>query len=143
MRIAVSLLPLLFGAASLHAGATDRAIGGLGAYYGLPPYGMYDPWFDCAPPYRCADPVRLRIELERYRRLQELRERATPREPHTYGPGVGPWGPQRYMPPPTPEANIRPEYRDKSKLRPEYESVQPNKPTSRPGEGTSPPADGQ
>lgn len=77
-------------------------------------------WLRCTYPYRCADPIEMRIEIERQRRLQELREQATHPEPRIR-PGEGPWGPQRYLPPATPDANIQPEYRDKSKLRPEYE----------------------
>jgi len=97
-------------------------------YYGVPlERGMYDPWFSCTPPYRCRDPVRLRLELERHRRMQELRERATQPEPRIYEPGDGIWGLQRYIPPATPEANIQPAYRGASQLRPEYEqSARPN-----------------
>jgi len=68
-------------------------------YYGVPlARGMYDPWFSCTPPYRCRDPIQLRLELERHRRMQELRERATQPEPRIYGPGDGIWGLQRYIP---------------------------------------------
>jgi hypothetical protein len=68
----------------------------------------------------------MRVELERDRRMQELRELATPSAPPIYRPGDGPWGPQRYIPPTTPEANIQPAYRSTSQLRPEYQqSAQP------------------
>ncbi len=121
-------LGTLLATAILQAAAGDLAIGGgVGAYYGVPlARGMYDPWLSCTPPYRCRDPIQLRLELERYGRMQELRERATQSEPRIYGPGDGPWGSQRYIPPATPEANIQPAYRGASKLRPEYEqSAQP------------------
>lgn len=123
-----TLLRTLLVTAALQAAAGDLAIGGgVGAYYGVPPArSMYYPWFSCTAPYRCHDPVQLRLELERYRRMQELREQATQPEPRAYGPGDGPWGPQRYIPPATPEANIQPAYRGTSLLRPEYEqSAQP------------------
>jgi hypothetical protein len=124
-----TLLGTLLAAATLHAAAGELAMGGgVSPYYGVPlARGMYHPWFSCTPPYRCRDPVQLRLELERDRRMQELRERATQPEPRIYGPGDGPWGLQRYIPPATPEANIQPAYRGASQLRPEYErSTQPS-----------------
>jgi hypothetical protein len=121
-----TLLRTLLATAILHAAAGNFAIGGgVGAYYGVPPGG--DPWASCTPPHRCHDPVQLRIELERDRRMHNLRERATRSEPRTYEPADGPWGRQRYTPPATPEANIQPAYRGASQLRPEYEqSAQPS-----------------
>jgi len=94
-----------------------------GAHYGVPLTDMYYPWFACSPPYRCGDPAQMRLELERARRMQELRERAMPPEPRRYEAGDGPWGRQPYMPPPTPAANIQPAYRGSSQLRPEYEQT--------------------
>ena len=88
-------------------------------------FGIYDPWFVCIPPYGCQDPLHLRLELERDRRMQELRQRAAQSEPRLQGPGEGPWGGQRYLPPATPEANIQPAYRGASQLRPEYEQSTP------------------
>ena len=115
------LLGILFATATRHAAAGHLAIGGgVGAYYGVPLAGTYDPWFSC-PPYWCRYPFQLRIELERHRRMQELRERATQPEPRIYGPVYGTWGLQRYIPPATSEANIQPAYRGASQLRPEYE----------------------
>ena len=124
-----TLLGTLLVTATLHAAAGELAIGGrVGMYYGVPlARGMYDPWFSCNPPYRCSNSVQLRLELERDRRMQELRERATQPEPRIYGPVYGTWGLQRYIPPATPEANIQPAYRGASQLRPEYEqSPRPN-----------------
>jgi hypothetical protein len=118
-----TLLGMLLVTATLHAVAGDLVIGRrLGAYYGVPlAGGIYDPWVSCTSPYRCRDPVQMRLELERDLRMQELRERATQTEQRIYGSGDGPWGPQRYIPPATPEANIMPAYRGTSQLRPEYE----------------------
>jgi len=126
-----TLLGTLLATTILHAAAGDLIIrGGVGAFYGVPlARGIYDPWYDfwigCTLPYRCFDPWQMRIELERDRRMQELRERATP-SAHIYRPGDGPWGQQPYIPPATPEANIQPAYRSTSQLRPEYQqSAQP------------------
>ena len=116
-----SLLGTLLATATLHAVAGNLAIGGgVGAYYGVPlARGMYYPLFSCT--YWCGDPFQLRLELERLRRMEELRERATQPEPRIYGPVHGAWGLQRYIPPATSEANIQPAYRGASQLRPEYE----------------------
>ena len=118
-----TLLGALFTTATLHAAGGELAIGGrIGTDYGVPlARGIYDPWFSCTSPYRCRDSVQVRLELERHRRMQELRERAPQPEPHIYGPGGGIWGLQRYIPPATPEANIQPAYRGSGQLRPEYE----------------------
>ena len=99
-----------------------NAAGGVGAFHGVPiGRGFYDPRFDCLPRYGCYDPVRLRIELERSRRSQELRDAATPIDPRPAAPSDGPWGPQRYIAPATREADIQPAYRGASRLRPQYE----------------------
>ena len=117
--------------ATLHAVADNLAIGGgLGAYYGVPARGMYALWFSCTPPYWCRDPIQLRLELERQRRMEELRERATQPEPRIYGPVYGTWGLQRYIPPATSEANIQPAYRGASQLRPEYAAQPSGEPTT-------------
>ena len=92
-----TLLGTLLATATLHAVAGNLAIrGGVGAYYGVPlARGMYDPLFSCT--YWCGDPFQLRLELERQRRMEELRERATQPEPRIYGPVYGTWGLQRYI----------------------------------------------
>ena len=116
-----TLLGTLIATATLHAVADNLVIGGgVGAYYGVPlARGMYYPLFSCT--YWCRDPFQLRLELERHRRMEELRELATQPESRIYGPVYGTWGLQRYIPPATSEANIQPEYRDASQVRPEYE----------------------
>jgi hypothetical protein len=97
------------------------------AYYGAyPARRFYDPLFMCTHPDRCGDAVQLRLTLDRYRRAQELRERPAQSEQPGLGPSYGPWGPQRYTPPATPEANIQPAYRGASQLRPQFEqTIQP------------------
>src|SRR6478609_576004 len=102
----------------LVAGSINAA-GGVGAYYSVPiGHGFYDLRFDCLPRYGCYDPVRSRIELERFRRSQELRHAATPIDPLPAAASDGPWGLQRYIPPATREADIQPAYRGSSRLRP-------------------------
>ena len=117
-----TLLGTLLATTTLQAVAGNLAIvgGAVGAYYGVPlARAMYYPLFSCT--YWCRDPFQLRLELERQRRMEELRERATQPEPRIYGPVYGTWGLQRYIPPATSEANIQPAYRGASQLRPEYE----------------------
>ena len=118
-----SFLQTLGASAVLYAATVGFAVAG---NFGLPhrvPFalGIYNPWFGCIPPYGCQDPFQLRLELERERRMQELRERAARSEPGLQGSAEGPWGGQRYVPPATPESNIQPAYRGASQLRPEYE----------------------
>ena len=125
-----TLLGTLLATATLHAVAGGNLVigGGVGAYYGVPlARGMYDPLFSCT--YWCRDPFQLRLELERQRRMEELRLLATPPEPRIYGPVYGTSGSQRYIPPATSEANIQPAYRDASQLRPEY-AAQPSEPAT-------------
>ena len=126
-QIFAAALGTLLATATLHAVA-DAIGGSAGAYYGVPlARGMYALWFSCTAPYWCRDSLQLRLELERQRRMEELRERATQPEPRIYEPIYGTSGLQRYIPPATPEANIQPEYRGASQLRPEYEqSGQPH-----------------
>jgi len=66
-----------------------------------------------------ASPWQWRKMLERQRRLDELRK--DPAAAAT-GPAAGPWDePQgHYLPPPTPEKQIQPAYRDRSVVRPEF-----------------------
>ena len=118
-----ALLGTLLAASTIHASSADPALqGAVDMYYGASiARRINDSRFQCAPGYRCRDPIQSRLELERYGRAQELRERATQIDPRIYGPDYGPWGPQRYIPPATPEANIQPAYRGASRLRSEYE----------------------
>ena len=112
-----TLLGTVLATATLHAVADNLAI--VGAYYGVPlARRMYDPWFSCTPPYWCRDPFQLRVELERQRRMEELREQAMPPEPRIHEPIYGTWGLQRYIPPATSEANIQPAYRGASRCGP-------------------------
>jgi hypothetical protein len=97
------------------AGAANPVIAGgyrpawPGAYAGV----CYSIW--CAG----AGPWQWRTTLERQRRLDELRRDATPA---AVGPAPALWNdPQGiYLPPPTPEKQIQPAYRDRSVLRPEF-----------------------
>ena len=103
--------------------------GALAAPYGMVrPPRAYEYAFACALPYRCRDAIEVRIELERYRHMQALREQGTQPETNMNGASDGPWGRPRYLPAATPEANIQPAYRGKSQLLPQYEpAAQPSK----------------
>ena len=127
-----NVLRILVASTVLNAATGNPAIArNVGVPHRMPfAFGIYDPWFVCIPPYGCQDSLQLRLELERDRRLQELRERAARSEPRLQGPAEGPWGGQRYLPPATPEANIQPAYRGASQLRPEYEQSTKAKPQS-------------
>jgi len=85
------------------------AAGGQVAFAG----GCY--WIGC----NGAVPLLRRTALERQRRLDELRK--DPPKIKADATGI-PWiEPQaRYLPPPTPEKQIQPAYRDRSVLRSEY-----------------------
>ena len=126
-----AILRAILAAAALLA-ASGAIAGGVGLAYRVPlAFGIYDPWLTCTPPYGCYDAAQLRIELERDRRLQELRALAARSEARAHGPGDGPWGRQRYLPSPTPDANIQPAYRGTGQVRPEYEhSSQVRKPAA-------------
>jgi len=104
--------------------APYRIIGAPGWY--IHPYiNSYSYWYPCVLPYHCGDPIQFRIELERYRHMQDLREQGRQSDGSVDAASDGPWGRPRYIPPPTPEANIQPAYRGKSQLLPQYELVQP------------------
>jgi hypothetical protein len=123
-----SFLVTFIIAATLNEAAAAPAVGASAESYSSASWArrIHNPSFACAPPNRCGDTIRLRVELERYRRMQELREQPAQSDSRTYARDFGPWGQQRYVPPPTPEANIQPAYRDASRLRPEFEpSIQP------------------
>jgi hypothetical protein len=122
-----NLLRLLLGALlgvvtieALPAGLVSASA--IGAYYGASLFSrINDRSFKCTPTYRCRTQIQWRFDSGRYGRRQEVRERPAQSEPLNDGPAYGPWGPQRYVPPATPEANIQPAYRSASRLRPEYE----------------------
>lgn len=119
------LAPLLLCLTAFDGVAGGLAVdAGIGAAYGVPvgPGGLGEPWIACQPPAACLDAIELRIELKRFRRAQELRAGATANADAPPGAAaIGPYGSRRYVPPPTPEANIQPAYRGASRLRPEYD----------------------
>lgn len=99
-----------------------------GRYGGYGGYGWYgaDPWWGpCYPPYGCGPLAWSDARRRERERIEAIRrEAATAKEP---GPtqdiwgAEGIWGYTRRVPPPTDEAQIRPEYRDASRMRPEFE----------------------
>jgi hypothetical protein len=85
-----------------------------GFHAGRPPAGLIAPPWGCAPGVRnCISQEELRILLERQRRFDNLRQDA----PVT---GVLPMPQQRPMPPPTPENEVQPAYRESGSIRPEF-----------------------
>jgi hypothetical protein len=85
-----------------------------GFHAGRPPPGLIAPPWGCAPGVRnCISQEELRILLERQRRFDNLRQDA----PVT---GVLPMPQQRPMPPPTPENEVQPAYRESGSIRPEF-----------------------
>jgi len=86
-----------------------------GAYAGIvtSPWGCYPGWNGCATP------TNWRSLLERQRRFDDLRrDSTTAPHPSATNPWHG-WS-GAPLPPPTPEKQIQPAYRDRSVLRPEY-----------------------
>src|SRR5688500_7777047 len=100
--LATAALYAMSGGLAVAGGVGPYFTGWVGPYYHRTPLGagIYNPWLGCDALYGCYDSHRLRLELERDRRLQELRERAAQPGSRTYEAGEGPWGQQRYLPPP-------------------------------------------
>lgn len=82
-------------------------------------FGMYR---DCAFYGTCLDAYRAARSYEE-RREQVRRQRqeiATPTPAPDLWSGDGPWGYTRRMPPPTPESEIQPQYRESGQVLPQY-----------------------
>ncbi len=119
------------------ATAADVAIGaGMAVGPGLPaypagvyyyPYGAFPgPYWDCARFGSCLGAAGSTARTYRERREEVRRQReeiATPKGPATpdlWDSDGSPWGYTRRLPPPTPESEIQPAYRDAGQVRPEY-----------------------
>jgi hypothetical protein len=97
--------------------------------YGWPvwptyPFSYFSPPY---PPYLVPDPCYpygTCTSLLREERLQRRRPLApgesAPAGPDIWGNTGSPWGYVRRLPPPTPESQIQPRYRDSGTIRPEY-----------------------
>lgn len=70
----------------------------------------------CAPYGRCFGPP----WDERRQRQRAAPDPLPPAEVDIWGTHGSPWGYVRRLPPPTPESQIQPRYRDASTVRPEY-----------------------
>jgi hypothetical protein len=93
------------------------------AWIGRSPAGLIAPPWGCAPGQSdCIGRAELRLILERQRRFELLKQDASGVQP---APVSGIWQvPQaRNLPPPTPESQIQPAYRDSSVVRPEFRDV--------------------
>jgi hypothetical protein len=120
LRVLALALPL---AAAAHGTAPYPMLPGWG---GSVYYGYGGPWIGGACGgygYGCGLGPDYRTQLRRELRLQELREGSPPA---TYP--ADPWS-QRDLPPPTPESEIQPAYREASQIRPEF-----RRPGDRPGQ---------
>jgi hypothetical protein len=88
--------------------------------YGPYGYGWIGPWGPCGAGACVDDPYlrrAIRRELEQYEHLLELEERARRGFPSDGSP---PYGTRRDWLPPTPEAQVQPEYRGSGEIRPEF-----------------------
>jgi hypothetical protein len=86
----------------------------------VPGYGFYG---NCAFAGGCVDAYRTaRTYQERREQVRRDREEiATPKPPPDLWDGAsGPWGYTRRIPPPTPESEIQPQYRDSGQVLPQY-----------------------
>lgn len=85
-----------------------------GFHAGRPPAGLIAPPWGCAPGMlNCISREELRIILDRQRRFDNLRQDA-PASGTGYPPQV------RQLPPPTPDSEVQPAYRDSGTIRPEF-----------------------
>ena len=81
---------------------------------GRPPAGLIAPPWGCAPGMRnCISREELRIMLERQRRFDLLGQDAP-------ASGAGNLPQVRQLPPPTPDSEVQPAYRDSGSIRPEF-----------------------
>lgn len=71
----------------------------------------------CAPYGRCFGPP---WDERRQRQRPAPPEAPPPADADIWGSSGSPWGYVRRLPPPTPESQIQPRYRDASTIRPEY-----------------------
>lgn len=84
---------------------------------GFGPYGNCAFYGGCFDAYRTARTYEQRREQVR----REREEIATPKPPPDLWDGTsGPWGYTRRIPPPTPESEIQPPYRDSGQVLPQY-----------------------
>jgi hypothetical protein len=81
---------------------------------GRPPAGLIAPPWGCAPGMgNCISREELRIILDRQRRFDLLKQDA-PASGAGYPPQV------RHLPPPTPDSEVQPAYRESGSIRPEF-----------------------
>jgi hypothetical protein len=81
------------------------------------PYPAYLYPGSCFPYGTCGG---LLWEIRPPRRPAPPPEAARPAEPDIWATSGSPWGYLRRLPPPTPESQIQPGYRDASTIRPEF-----------------------
>lgn len=119
-RVYVACLASLALSASAAAAAGGAVIVGPvwpGPWPGWPVAGPFAYPGACLPYGRCFGPP----WDERRQRLRPMAPDAPPpADADIWGSTGSPWGYVRRLPPPTPESQIQPRYRDASTIRPEY-----------------------
>lgn len=116
------------GQADLQKHGWGGGYGGYGRYGGYGWYGGYwaDPWWGpCYPPYGCGPLAWSEAQRRERQRLEAIRREAAAAKESAQSQDIwgaeGIWGYTRRLPPPTDEAQIRPEYREAGRMRPEFE----------------------
>jgi len=111
--------------AGLAWGATQAATAGVvfigpawpGPWPGWPMTGPFVYPGACWPYGSCFGPP---WDERRQRQRAAAPDPPPPVDPDIWGSSGSPWGYVRRLPPPTPESQIQPRYRDASTIRPEY-----------------------
>ena len=126
---AISALLVATGAAYAKPGKKPAKASGKRAPSPAPVYspsaayslGGFYPRSPCAPGV-CPDSIALGRAIRRELQRQELRRELEARAAAAARPGEpSPYTAPRYLPPPTPEAQMQPRYRGTGEIRPEYQ----------------------
>jgi hypothetical protein len=112
-RHAAGKRPLLAGLALLLCGGLPAGAQA-GRWIGAPEHG-----WACHPFATCADALDA-LERRIERRERQRRGQSSEPAPPRHAGDTSPWGAPRALPPPTPESEIQPDYREASRLRPEF-----------------------
>lgn len=95
------------------------------------PWPLYAPWGPCGARF-CGDSIALRRYIAREIRRQELAAGADAAGAGGFArPGESPFGPPRYLPPPTPESEIQPRFQGSGEILPQFRET--GQATARPG----------
>lgn len=96
------------------------------------PWPLYAPWWGPCGPRFCGDSVALRRYIAQEIRRQELAAGADSAGAGGFArPGESPFGPPRYLPPPTPQSEIQPRFQGSGEVLPQFREA--GQPIARPG----------